>query len=107
MLARALIILLIAINLGVAIWWLLGPEPAATPAAEATPGVPRLQLLSEAKPLAAGGAGLNHPAQVAREVEVHLPMVNMPARVAPPGPVVSVQGGGDEVDHLFASLHGR
>lgn len=52
MFARALIVLLIAINLGVAMWWLLRPEPAASAAAAAPPGVPRLQLLSEAKPLA-------------------------------------------------------
>lgn len=53
MFARALIVLLIAINLGVAIWWLLRPDPAPH-AADADPaGVPRLQLLSEAKPMAA------------------------------------------------------
>lgn len=53
MLARALIVLLVAINIGVAMWWMLRAEPAA-PSAYAQPaGVPRLQLLSEAKPLAA------------------------------------------------------
>jgi cell division septation protein DedD len=52
MFARALIVLLIAINIGVAAWWLLRPEPPAATAAAPPPGVPRLQLLSEAKPLA-------------------------------------------------------
>lgn len=53
MFARALIVLLIAINLGVALWWLLRAEPSASSAAPPPPGVPRLQLLSEARPLAA------------------------------------------------------
>ncbi|TKR29615.1 SPOR domain-containing protein [Luteimonas gilva] len=60
MFARALIVLLIAINLGVAMWWLLRPDVVAPAAAATPPGVPRLQLLSEAKPLAASA-----PAQAA------------------------------------------
>lgn len=52
MLARALIVLLIAINIGVAMWWMLRGEPSAPSAYAQPPGVPRLQLLSEAKPLA-------------------------------------------------------
>lgn len=52
MFARALIVLLIAINLGVAMWWLLRAEPSAPSAAVQPPDVPRLQLLTEAKPLA-------------------------------------------------------
>lgn len=48
MLTRALIVLLLVLNLGVAAWWWLAPKPAA-PAAPVHPqGVPRLQLLSEA-----------------------------------------------------------
>lgn len=53
MLARALIVLLVAINIGVAMWWMLRAEPSAPSAYAQPPGVPRLQLLSEAKPLAA------------------------------------------------------
>lgn len=56
MFARALIVLLIAINLGVAMWWLLRPDPAAPAAAASPPGVPRLQLLSETKSLATSAA---------------------------------------------------
>lgn len=56
MFARALIVLLIAINLGVALWWLLRAEPSVSSAALPPPGVPRLQLLSEARPLAAAAA---------------------------------------------------
>lgn len=47
MLIRALIVLLIVLNLGVAAWWISRPEPLP-PALPAQPtGVPRLQLLSE------------------------------------------------------------
>jgi hypothetical protein len=47
MLLRALLVLLVALNLGVAAWWIARPGPAETPRAEAPSGVPRLQLLSE------------------------------------------------------------
>ena len=57
MLTRALIVLLLVLNLGVAAWWWLAPVPVA----EATPshpaGVPRLQLVSEAAHRAPPGAG--------------------------------------------------
>lgn len=47
MLIRALIVLLIVLNVGVAAWWISRPEPPP-PASPAQPaGVPRLQLLSE------------------------------------------------------------
>ncbi|WP_407352743.1 SPOR domain-containing protein [Luteimonas sp. R10] len=52
MLLRAAIVLLLALNLGVALWWATRspPAPEAPPAHPA--GVPRLQLLSEATPQA-------------------------------------------------------
>ncbi len=56
MFARALIVLLIAINVGVAMWWMLRGDPPAQPAFVPPADVPRLQLLSEAKPLAAAPA---------------------------------------------------
>lgn len=46
MLARALIVLLVVLNLGVAAWWLARDEPAIV-AVEAPAEVARLQLLSE------------------------------------------------------------
>jgi cell division septation protein DedD len=48
MFARALIVLLLVLNVGVAAWWIL--RPSAPPSAPATSfaGVPRLQLLHEA-----------------------------------------------------------
>ncbi len=74
MFARALIVLLIAINLGVAMWWLLRPDAAAPAAAASPPGVPRLQLLSEAKPLATSASEAAPAAPVA------------PAAAQPPPP---------------------
>ncbi len=68
MFARALIVLLIAINLGVAMWWLLRPDAVAPAAAAAPPGVPRLQLLSEAKPLAASAPAPAAPVAPAAEL---------------------------------------
>lgn len=47
MFVRALIVLLVALNLGVAAWWALRTEPAPAPPATQPPGIPRLQLLRE------------------------------------------------------------
>lgn len=47
MLTRALIVLLLVLNLGVATWWLLRPAAPPPPAPSQPHGVPRLQLLSE------------------------------------------------------------
>lgn len=46
MLTRALIVLLIVLNLGVAAWWALRPAPPAAPDTALT-GVPKLQLAGE------------------------------------------------------------
>ena len=48
MIQRALLVLLIVINLGVAAWWATRAPAAPPPAAAQPAGVPRLQLLSEA-----------------------------------------------------------
>lgn len=45
--ARALLVLLLILNLGLASWWLLRPEPPVPPAWAPPEGVPRLQLLDE------------------------------------------------------------
>lgn len=51
MLARAVIVLLVVLNLGVAAWWLSGGSAAAPPPPPASPDdVPRLRLLSEVPP---------------------------------------------------------
>jgi hypothetical protein len=53
MLTRALIVMLVVLNLGVAAWWIWRPDPAAQAETAATPsGIARLQLLQERKDLA-------------------------------------------------------
>lgn len=47
MFVRALIVLLVALNLGVAAWWILQSEPASPAPAAQPPGIARLQLLRE------------------------------------------------------------
>ncbi|MEL1262825.1 SPOR domain-containing protein [Pseudoxanthomonas putridarboris] len=49
MLIRALIVLLIVLNLGVAAWWLTRPEPQPLPPPEIPVGVARLQLVDESQ----------------------------------------------------------
>ena len=48
MLLRALIVLLVVVNLGVAAWWATRAPPPTLAAATQPAGVPRLQLLREA-----------------------------------------------------------
>lgn len=47
MLTRALIVLLLVLNLGVALWWSMRAPPTAVEAPSQPPGVARLQLASE------------------------------------------------------------
>lgn len=47
---RALIVLLLAMNVGVAAWWGLRPAPGPEPPPALPDGVPRLQLVAEADP---------------------------------------------------------
>ncbi|UZW61557.1 SPOR domain-containing protein [Lysobacter enzymogenes] len=70
MLIRALIVLLAALNIGVAAWWIARPAPPAPVAETLPPGVARLQLVDEgkrvaaAKPaVAADAAGQGQPLQ--------------------------------------------
>lgn len=56
---RALIVLLLAMNLGVALWWALRPAPAAGPPLEIPADVPRLVLVSEADEEVLRAAALN------------------------------------------------
>ena len=53
MFIRALTVLLLFLNLGVAAWWLAQPAPAAHTPAVQVPGVPLLELASSAAAAAA------------------------------------------------------
>lgn len=56
MFARALVVLLLMLNLGVALWWLARPAPVGDVVAPAAEGVVRLQLLAEAPARATAAA---------------------------------------------------
>ena len=85
MLIRALIVLLIVLNLGAAAWWVSRPEPLP-PALPAQPaGVPRLQLLSESGKAAA--AVPQAPAPTASAA----PIVAAPAAAPVAEPVAPAQ----------------
>lgn len=72
---RALIVLLLAMNLGVALWWALRPAPGPAPAPELPAGVQRLVLVSEAasgdlQPAAPDASGGDSQADGAAAAEV-------------------------------------
>lgn len=68
MLIRALIVLLVVLNLGVAAWWITQP-PAASPAPAPLPaGVARLQLLEEVAPRPPAGTAPTPPVSSAGSV---------------------------------------
>ena len=52
MLIRALIVLLVVLNLGAAAWWLTRPAPEPAPPPDLPAGVARLQLVDEDAPAA-------------------------------------------------------
>lgn len=56
MLIRALIVLLVVLNLGAAAWWLTRPTPAPEPEPALPAGVARLQLVDESAPAVATSA---------------------------------------------------
>lgn len=56
MFARALVVLLLMLNLGVALWWLARPAPVGDAVAPASEGAVRLQLLAEAPARATAAA---------------------------------------------------
>jgi cell division septation protein DedD len=63
MLTRALIVMLVVLNLGVATWWMWRPAPASNAADIAEPsGIARLQLLQERKDIATRARAAATPA---------------------------------------------
>ena len=117
MLIRALIVLLVVLNLGVAAWWLT--RPAAPPVAMvAEPeGIARLQLLSEAMPTAspatatatavvAGAAVEAAPVEQAAVEQVPVEQVPGPvatAAIAPPAQCFSLGPFADQASATAAA----
>lgn len=83
MFARALIVLLVILNLGVAAWWLLRTDPPAPPPEPHPAGVPRLQLVSET------AAGARAQVAVAQAGEPLTP-APPPAGPAPDAPAPAI-----------------
>lgn len=75
MLIRALIVLLIVLNVGVAAWWISRPEPSPSALPAQPEGVPKLQLLSES------------PSEGGKTAAP--PLAQAPAPVTPPPPVAA------------------
>ena len=90
MLIRAVIVLLLVLNLGVAAWWLSRPAAPDAPQAPPQPaGVPRLQLLGEkAGASTAASAGRTGTASLAVPTAVAAPAVP-PAAAAAAAPAPS------------------
>lgn len=64
MLVRALVVLLLVLNVGVATWWALRTPAAPNAGYEPPLGVAKLQLVSEARPVATPAASTTAPASV-------------------------------------------
>lgn len=97
MLIRALVVLLIVLNLGVAAWWTLRAPPSAPAAIEQPLGVARLQLAREARPTAKPAAAPTPtpaaapvttaaPVQPAKDVAAEKVAIAMPAQCYSFGP---------------------
>lgn len=80
---RALIVLLVVLNLGVAAWWITRPEAPPAPLPPQPEGVPRLRLLSESTaPAAVTPATVD--TQAPAPLSVAAPPAATPAAAEPP-----------------------
>lgn len=92
MLIRALIVLLIALNLGTAAWWIARPTNPSQPVVAQPQGVPRLQLLGEPADDAASAPPLAAAAETGPTGEVDGPVPALEAdRVPEPAIQAAVQ----------------
>ncbi|KRG69559.1 SPOR domain-containing protein [Pseudoxanthomonas dokdonensis] len=81
MLTRALIVLLLILNLGVAAWWLLKPAAVASDVPLQPSGIPQLQLVPDSPPSPAQAATVASPAAPASNVAE--PAQSAPVEPAP------------------------
>lgn len=82
MLTRALIVVLVILNVGVALWWLLRGEPVTAPAAAPT-GVAQLQLLPNTAPASSPATAASGDAAALNDV-TPTPEATAPKLVPPP-----------------------
>lgn len=88
MLTRALIVVLVILNLGVALWWLLRGEPVSEPPASPV-GVAQLEVLPSTRaPPAAATSNDNAPA-LQDVTPAAVPVAEPPATTAAPPPAVA------------------
>jgi len=88
MLARALVVLLLVLNFGVAAWWTLRAPPAPAPAFVPPTDVARLQLVSETRPAPSrtpAPAAMTPPASTAPTATP--PAAPVIAATTPPAPI--------------------
>ncbi len=87
---RALVVLLVVLNLGVAAWWALRAPPAPAAAPESPAGVARLQLVSEvatkAAPATTAPAVVAPPEKPATPTPPPMATVASAPEAAPPAP---------------------
>ncbi|HEX2082797.1 MAG TPA: SPOR domain-containing protein [Xanthomonadaceae bacterium] len=84
MLTRALIVLLLVLNLGVAAWWWLRPAPPAPSAPAQLEGVPRLRLVGEAGPRAPAASAASASASSTSTPGSSAPASSTAVPVVPP-----------------------
>ncbi|MFE0502306.1 SPOR domain-containing protein [Lysobacter soli] len=89
MLARALVVLLLVLNLGVAAWWTLRAPPAAAPDFVPPADVARLQLVSETKKAANAPAPRVAPTTAPAAPAIAPPAPSIPAAIAVPASAAS------------------
>ena len=102
MLIRALIVLLLALNLGAAAWWITRPVPTPAAPPPQPEGVARLQLLSERKPAPTVVAAVPALADAATE----LPATTEPTPVVAPADAAQCFSLGPFADAASATAAG-
>ncbi|MEN5070056.1 SPOR domain-containing protein [Stenotrophomonas sp. TWI1183] len=88
MLTRALIVVLVILNLGVALWWLLRGEPVSEPPASPV-GVAQLEVLPSTQAPPAAATPTDNTAALQDVTPAAVPVAEPPATTAAPPPAVA------------------
>ncbi|CAN5667218.1 SPOR domain-containing protein [soil metagenome] len=103
MFARALVVLLLMLNLGIGLWWLARPAAITTPPAALPTGVARLQLVQEVPGRVSPAAMASAAAPVSADTEGGQPRTVADAmRCFSFGPFADAQGAARARDRLSA-----